>query len=67
MPQLCNGCPYNRATKPFPKWLGHLNWIYSVLQSGMPVKQNDLPLEMWSDLGELATHIEAKRAGLGLK
>jgi hypothetical protein len=59
---LCTGCQYNRAESEPPRWLHHIAWIRTVLSGGYPARAEDLSLEVWYDLGELAEHIATRRA-----
>ena len=60
--RTCRKNPDNREP-PHP-WFEHVYWLYRLKVAGYPFGKNDLTLEEWEAMGELAEAIEASRPRL---
>lgn len=57
--EACRQCPKGKI-KP-SAYIEHLFNLYALQQGGYPFDKDDLALEVWTDLGVLASRMEAKR------
>lgn len=63
--KACATCPRNpERMEPPSRWFEHIYWLYRLKMAGYPFRANDLDIEEWEALGELAEAIEASRPRL---